>query len=502
MCHKSPKFYCYCCPNAVCGQCLIAAEFAPVRGKKGLCDECLELVLLVEDKEDLDIDGGKIDLKDRNTYECLFLEYWDIIKEDEGLNLEDVYSADARLKKGQLSKCSSKPKMIGKGKKDTTVILSDSELDDTEEFERIVKGKGSRKMEFMGWGSKPLIEFLGSIGKDTKKELSRYDVHSIICEYIQEKRLLDPRKRKRILCDERLYSVFRRRSMNKNKLYNLLEAHFVVNLDLSDDDDEKLDKAEICALGKNEKTFTIHKKQKTISSNGKLQGLEIDPRVQESCFASIVSENIRLVYLRKSLVQELLKDPQSFEQKVVGSFVRVKNDRRDCWLRNSHQLLQVTGIKQISTTSENDGDIVLRVSNFPTDVFISMLSDSDFCEEEIDDLKQKVEKEFLPKPTVVELEQKAKYLHEYIMKDWIQKELIRLQKRIDFANEKGWRRELDEYLQLLEHLKKPSEQERLMKQSPKVKAELVQCKTCSVEVVESSPDHDETSVNPCGDLDH
>lgn len=41
-----------------------------------------------------------------------------------------------------------------------------------------------------------------------------------------------------------------------------------------------------------------------------------------------------------------------------------------------------------------------------------------------------------------------------------------------------------------------------MKQSPKVKAELVQCKTCSVEVVESSPDHDETSVNPCGDLDH
>ncbi|KAJ9170176.1 hypothetical protein P3X46_018304 [Hevea brasiliensis] len=495
ICHKSPKFYCYCCPNAICGQCVIAAEFAPVRGKKGLCSECLELVLLVEDKEDLEIDGGKIDLGDRDTYECLFLEYWDIIKEDEGLSLDDVYTADARLKKGQHSNYSFKSKTIGKGKKDNILILSDSDLDDTQEFERTVKGKRSKALEFMGWGSKPLIEFLSSLGKDTTKELSQYDVHSIICEYIQGKRLFDPRKRKRILCDERLYSVFRRRSMNKNKLYNLLEAHFVVNLDLSDED-EKLDEAEGFSHKKTEKNLVIHKKQRTVSSNGNLQELEVDPSVRESCFASIVPDNIRLVYLRKSLVEELLKDPESFERKVVGSFVRVKNDPRDCVLRNSHQLLQVTGIKKISTTGENNGDIVLRVSNFPTDVCIYMLSDSDFCEEEIDDLKQKVEKEFLPKPTVAELEEKAKYLREDIMKDWIEKELVRLQKRIDFANEKGWRRELDEYLQQLELLKKPSEQERIIKQSPKVTAALVQRKTGSVEFVESSPEHDRSPINP------
>ncbi|KDP23084.1 hypothetical protein JCGZ_01655 [Jatropha curcas] len=416
ICHKSPKFYCYCCPNAVCGHCTGAAEFAPVRGKKGLCTECLELVLFVEEKEDLNADGGKIDLRDRNTYECLFLEYWDIIKEDEGLSLDDVYSADARLKKGQSSKYSFKSNTFGKGKKDIVLINSDSDLGDAEEFGTTGKGKGSKALEFMGWGSEPLIEFLRYLGKDTTKELSQYDVHSIICEYIKEKGLLDPSKRKRILCDDKLYSVFRRKSMNKNKLYNLLEVHFVENL-VSSDEDEKWDEVESFSREKNEKTLQIHKKQRTESSGKKFKEMEADPRVQESCFASIISDNIKLVYLRRSLVEELLKDPESFGSKVVGSFVRVKNDPRDCMQRNSHQLLQVTGIKHTSKTDKTNSEIVLRLSTIPKDVQVSMLSDFDFSEEEIDDLRQIVEMGLLKKPTAMELEQKAKCLHEHITKD-------------------------------------------------------------------------------------
>ena len=54
---NTAKFYCVCCPNAVCGCCIGEVEFAPVKGKKGFCDNCLELLLLAEQNADYDSDG-------------------------------------------------------------------------------------------------------------------------------------------------------------------------------------------------------------------------------------------------------------------------------------------------------------------------------------------------------------------------------------------------------------------------------------------------------------
>lgn len=66
----------------------------------------------------------------------------------------------------------------------------------------------SKKKEFIGWGSRPLIEFLSSIGEDSTKELSQNDVTTIITDYCRENKLFDPEKKKRkVLCDERLQSL-------------------------------------------------------------------------------------------------------------------------------------------------------------------------------------------------------------------------------------------------------------------------------------------------------
>ncbi|KAL9367394.1 hypothetical protein Peur_038593 [Populus x canadensis] len=475
-CQKATKLYCYCCPKAVCSRCISAAKFLAVRGNKGLCEECLEYVHCVEDKDDVDADGGEIDLTDRDTYECLFLEYWEIIKEAEGLTWDDVNLAELGLRKH--SRRSFKSTKIGKSKNDGDLVIYDSDLEITEAYKTRGKRKGSKPIEFDGWGSKQLIEFLTFLGKDTTKELSQYEVNTIICAYIQEKELLDPVKKKKVICDEKLYSIFRRKSMYKNAILNLLEYHFTANLiDSQSEDDENIDGVEISFQEKSEKSTITFKKRNSMGSRMKSEEIEAVPRLHDSGFAAIVTENIKLVYLRKSLVEELSKEPESFEGKIVGSFVKVKNDSRDPSARNSHQLSQVTGIKQSSVIGENKSEILFRVSSMPIDVCFSMLSDLDLSEDEIEDLRQNVEEGLHPKPTIVELEQKAKQLHVDITKHWIEKELARLQKRIDLANEKGWRRELFEYLDELELLKKPSEQERLLQQSPKVIQQMVECKT-------------------------
>ncbi|XP_022718557.1 uncharacterized protein At5g08430-like isoform X3 [Durio zibethinus] len=258
--------------------------------------------------------------------------------------------------------------------------------------------------------------------------------------------------------------------VQKNKIYDLLEAHFADTFEQSILDENENDSGS-CSVNKDERIMAECKRQRTLSMDKVPLDEKVDYAVQKSCYASIIAENIKLVYLRRSLVEELLMQPDNFEDKVLGSFVRVKGMSGNCSVKTSFQLLQVTGIKKTSNASNNRG-ILLDVSCMSSNIPIHMLSDDDISEqEECVDLQQRMKDGLLQKPTVVELEQKAKSLHEDITKNWIQRQLVSLQKKIDFANEKGLRYMLDQYLDEREKLKKSSEQQRLLQKLPTIIAE-------------------------------
>ncbi|KAK9110905.1 hypothetical protein Scep_018424 [Stephania cephalantha] len=329
--------------------------------------------------------------------------------------------------------------------------------------------KKPKKIEFIGWASKDLIQFLSSIHKDTSKSFSQYEVHDMIKAYINEHQLVHPEKKKKVLCDERLKKLFGRKSVNRNKIYDLLEPHFAINEDQSEEDSSN---------DSEEESLRAQKRQRKILTDGSAYKAKRVKEPPQSRFAQMSVKNIKLVYLKKSLIEDLLKTPDTFNDKVLGSFVRIKPDLRNFVQRNTYLIGQVTGVKNA------DKEVFLQVRNVKKGVPISMLSDNDLTEEECDDLQKKMKDGVLEKITIVELQEKARSLHADITNHAIKTELALLENLIDQANEKGWRRELFEYLERRALLKKPEERTRLLQEVPMV----IPDQEVEIETIPDSPE--------------
>ncbi|XP_049379616.1 uncharacterized protein At5g08430-like [Solanum stenotomum] len=459
ICHGKSYYQCYCCDRAACSHCIGRIDFVHLKGKNGLCNNCLKLALLVEEDKNIDSDGESVDLRDHETYEGLFREYYQIVKTKEGIDKNKLLAGKAQLDKEKI--CQINSYSDKRCEKEDEQLSSDNEdfSDGEPQTKRLKKKRctqlktkmqsknNSKKQEFVGWGSKALIDFLLFIGQDTREKLLKYDVSSIVTKYIEDHSLIHPVKKTRILCDVQLEAVFGKKMVNRCKILSLLESHFVDNEERLKndelDDDLEDDDTEILVAPKTE----VKVEQNKISSNWY-------STAAQSQFAALIPENINLIYLKKSLVMELIKQPESIETKIIGSFVRVKLDPRDSEQCNSHQLMQITGIKLGSSDTCNSGSSI-QVSNMAGDVSLTKLSDAEISEEECNVFREKVKAGLLKKLTIVELEQKAQILHEDITKHNIAQELQLLQNRIDRANEKGWRDQLTQSLEKRHILQQP-----------------------------------------------
>ncbi|KAL8171769.1 hypothetical protein V2J09_023573 [Rumex salicifolius] len=268
------------------------------------------------------------------------------------------------------------------------------------------KRRRTKRKKFVGWGSEQLISFLQSIGKSTEEKMSQHDVTSIINQYINDNNLIDPVKKKNFVCDKRLRPIFGKKSIGQIRVFELLESHYAENENSSDNEGYSSDERE-------EDKHVSHRPQKDSTSEEKALKRKKAAEALKSCFAAIIPENIKAVYLKKTLVLELLKNPDSFEGKVLGSYVRVKADRYDYKQKNSHVLQIVTGIKK---DAEDVDSVRLKIADMGKHINLSELSEIDFSEEECKDLHRRIQEGLLKQPTVAELQEKVQLLHEDITK--------------------------------------------------------------------------------------
>uniref|UniRef100_A0A0E0DRJ3 GYF domain-containing protein n=1 Tax=Oryza meridionalis TaxID=40149 RepID=A0A0E0DRJ3_9ORYZ len=494
-------------------------KFVPVmRQTMGFCNNCLRMAIMIEKNVDVDSDGERVDFSDRETYEFLFKDYWDIIRDKEGLTLDNMREAYTLLRSGlNCNELSDMEKLPNSEQSSDEDFLGNSDDDDepvypsvsngtSNKAKTILKEGKTKKQVYVGWGSIELIGFMSSIGKDTSKPLDQFGAAEVVKQYIRQNDLLQKDKKKQVICDGKLWSLFRKSKLKYNKIYSLLEKHIAENIT---PEDESLDSSE-------DNTDSIMERKSRIMNTELGTPEEVSERYRR-CFASLVRENIKLIYLRRTLVIDLLKQPDTFECKVIGCFVRVKNDPREYSRHKPQKLYQlgqvtvfsdksfiyylltkayVTGIRKSSEEykiRDISTDILLCISDMWSDVKISVLSDEDFEEEECEDLRSLSRKEPSKRQTVhayfrdgtkkclvlgcvghgwaksknslykmaddvasrkgeqfaygmsseldvfiqAEFEEKARSMHADIMSHWINKELQRLEKWIEMANEKG-----------------------------------------------------------------
>ncbi|XP_021302782.1 zinc finger CCCH domain-containing protein 44 [Sorghum bicolor] len=500
-CEKAVQYMCYTCTYSVCKGCIQQGKFFGVRGNKGFCDTCYGTILLIESKDD----GAKVgvDFDDQNSWEYLFKLYWLDLKGKHSLTIEELKSAKTHW---------TVPTTAGRREKEeSSDELYDASQDatfDTSSKKRRQNnssGKRGRKRKIDGgitsrkcgisinsagslpngstgegvslpgdtkWASSELLEFIGHMRNGDSSYISQFDVQVLLLEYIKQNNLRDPRRKSQIICDARLSSLFRKPRVGHLEMLKLLEMHYLVKQapTLNADSQRAIDSdsAQVNNGGYNELTDKLGSDKKRKAHKKIERELTINP----DDYAAIDMHNINLIYLRRSLMEDLIDEVTAFSDKIAGAFVRIRisglGNKQDMY-----RLVKVLGTHKVAeryTVGKKTTDYALEISNLEKKEIITMdtISNQDFTEEECKRLRQSMKFGLTARLKVGDVYEKAKIFQSLRFKDWLENEKQRLSHLRDRASETGRRKELRECVEKLQVLNTPEEKERMINEVPEV----------------------------------
>lgn len=344
----------------------------------------------------------EVDFNDQETYEGLFKDYWDELKENVSLTPEeldkdskaarsaaflelmgsdgedridnedyitesgnemdedeeqdeeeeedmDAVEVETKRKrrrgkaKARLAEGDEGDTDFGSENDDDVMELGEEDADDQDDHEK----PSIPPREFDGWASKELIQFVKYMDEDPKKSLNRVQVTKLLWTYINSQKLQDPRKKTHIVCDDRLRTIFGKKTVGQSEMFKLLQSHFApkgrgragrqirdeevaIEEEGADADETSVDDR----LGRMKDVKDRRRRRK--AEEDKFER----PSVNE--YAAVTPKNIGLIYLRRQLLEELLDDPE-FETKVCNTFVRIRVPGMISKSEMCYRLVQVAG---------------------------------------------------------------------------------------------------------------------------------------------------------------
>ncbi|XP_022885690.1 zinc finger CCCH domain-containing protein 44-like isoform X2 [Olea europaea var. sylvestris] len=405
LCMKSSHYMCFTCTFSLCKGCTKDADYVCVRGSKGFCATCMKTIMLIENKDQANNESVQVDFDDKTSWEYLFKVYWVCLKEKLSLTMSELTQAKKPWKEAAAVPRKRRLYNVdlnGHGKKDSNSYRSSGlyELNKSQELDGLVN-------------KDPLRIEVPSIKKDRETsnkngadEMS-HNVHT--CQPIIDK----------------------------------IAVQSVTNRGLEKPSIEKgMDKPSI---------------DKGTGWVSKDLVQERSPQKNLDEYAAINFQNISLIYLRRNLMETLIKDKEKFHDMVIGSFVRIRisnNDQKEDFYR----LVQVVGTDMVAEPHKigfNTTDIMLEVLNLGKKEALSIdaISDQEFSEDECRQLCQSI-RHGLGKPlTIGDVQKKAMALQAVRLNEPLEAEILQLNRLLRQANEEGQKKELSECIEEIQLLK-------------------------------------------------
>ncbi|CAI9781961.1 unnamed protein product [Fraxinus pennsylvanica] len=492
ICEKNAHYKCYTCAFSLCKGCIKDAVILCVRGNKGFCETCMRFVLLIENNEPGNEDA-EIDFDDRNSWEYLFKDYYIELKSK--LNLSSVEVAGAKNPwKGTAG-------TIKQESPEAQIDANDGrgfDSDAIEKFEtrkpkrrklKIQSKPPSKKEESVSlgatagdecnfvsdntkWASEELLEFVSHMKNGDISVLSQFAVQALLLDYIKRNKLRDPRRKSQIKCDARFENLFGKSRVGHFEMLKLLESHFLIK-DGSPMDDAQgsVVDTESDLLEVDGNADTLNKGVKDRKRKMRKKGDNRAPQSNVAEYAAIDMHNISLIYLRRKLMEDLLEDVETFHDKVVGMFVRIRISG-SFQKQDMYRLVQVLGTSKAEPykIGKRTSDIMLEILNLNKKEIISIdiVSNQEFTEEECKRLRQSIKCGLISRPTVGDILEKAMEMQAARVNDWLESEILRLGHLCDRASDLGRRKELRECVEKLQILKTPDERQRRLEEIPEI----------------------------------
>nr|GMC67763.1 zinc finger CCCH domain-containing protein 44-like [Ipomoea batatas] len=516
VCQKASHYMCYTCTYSLCKGCITNADYFSVRGNKGFCSTCMRTIMLIENKDEANKEMVQVDFDDKTSWEYLFKVYWMYLKGKLSLTLNELIQAKNPWKEAvaaqrnlQVANANDCKSVIGKSseqievknhkereeiaKKDSLssenqstaksenagIAISNEHLGLMDpnvppNKDKLGSANGSAMKGYTEWATKELLEFVAHMKNGDISALSQFDVQALLLDYIKRNNLRDPHKKSQIICDLRLKNLFGKPRLGHIEMLKLIEFHFLIKEDtqknafipagIVGDISSHLETDESSI---NPSLINKNKKRKTCK-----KGEEKAPQVSLDEYAAIDAHNINLIYLRRSLMENLMEDTQKFHDDVVGSIVRIKITGSD-QKQDMYRLVHVVGTSKVSTPykiGEKTTDIMLEVLNLDKKeaVAIDTLSNQEFSEDECRRLRQSIKCGLVKRMTVGEIQKKAMALRPVKLNESLESEILRLNHLRDRASENGRKKDLRECIEKLQCLKTPEERRRRMLEIPEV----------------------------------
>ncbi|KAL9273767.1 Zinc finger CCCH domain-containing protein, partial [Drosera capensis] len=396
--------------------------------------------------------GQVVDFDDKTSWEYLFKVYWVLLKEKENLTLDELIQASNPWKESGLDDSThgingGPALMVATRQSDSNVrkrrkIQSYTTLPHIEP--QVLEKVDVRIPHTNGvadWASEELLEFVTLMRNGDTSVLTQFEVQALLLEYIRKNKLRDPRRKCQIICDQRLETLFGKDRVGHFEMLKLLEYHFKGEyLPNGTIQAAVVTPVEIDEGGEVIQTTNKDKKRQPYRKLDEKYGL-----VNLANYAAIDVHNMNLIYLKRSLIENLLEDSEKFHDKVVGSIVRIRicgSDQKP----DNYRLVRVVGTGKATEQYKSgyrSADFMLKILNLSKveDVTIDAVSNQELSEGEV--------------------QEKAKALQTVRVNDLLKAEILKLNHLRDRAK----------CVEKLELLNKPEECQRRIHEIPEVHAD-------------------------------